>query len=69
MTKRLHITLWRQPAAEDIAAFREAAEALQRSMIEAGVTEDELIEEFERLRKDQRRLRQAKANSRPLQQE
>jgi antitoxin (DNA-binding transcriptional repressor) of toxin-antitoxin stability system len=62
-TVGFYIPVRRKPAAEDIAAFREAAEALQRSMIEAGVTEDELVEEFDRVRKEKRRLRRAKADS------
>lgn len=56
-TVGFYIPVQRKPAEEDIAAFREAGESLQRWMAEAGVTEDELFEEVERLRGERKRRR------------
>lgn len=45
----------RQLAAEDLAALREAGKTLDAWMVEAGVTEDEMVEEFKQLRKSGRK--------------
>ncbi|HTY48894.1 MAG TPA: hypothetical protein VMB48_04290 [Steroidobacteraceae bacterium] len=54
-TVGFYIPVRRRPEAEDLAAFREAREALQSWMHEQGVSEDALVEEFNRLRKEARR--------------
>lgn len=56
-TVGFYIPVRRKPAVEEIAAFREAGETLARWMTEAGVTEDELFEEVDRLRQERRRRR------------
>jgi hypothetical protein len=50
-----YIPVRRKPTSEDVVAFREAREAVQAWMVSQGVTEDELLEEFKRLRKEKRR--------------
>jgi antitoxin (DNA-binding transcriptional repressor) of toxin-antitoxin stability system len=54
-TVGFYIPVRRRPEAEDLAAFQEAHEALQSWMREHGVSEDALVEEFKRLRKEKRR--------------
>lgn len=54
-TVGFYIPVRRRPEAEDLAAFREAREALQTWMREQGVSEDTLVEEFSLLRKEKRR--------------
>ncbi len=54
-TVGFYIPVRRKPEAEDVAAFREARETLQTWMREHGVSEEQLVEEFTRLRKDKRR--------------
>lgn len=54
-TVGFYIPVRRRPEAEDLAAFREARQALESWMHEHGVGEAELLEEFSRLRKEKRR--------------
>jgi hypothetical protein len=54
-TVGFYIPLRRKPAAEDLAAFREAHEVLQAWMLEHGASEEDLVAEFSRLRKDKTR--------------
>lgn len=54
-TVGFYIPVRRRPQAEDLSAYREAREALQSWVREQGVSEDALVEEFNRLRKAKRR--------------
>jgi antitoxin (DNA-binding transcriptional repressor) of toxin-antitoxin stability system len=45
----------RKPTAEQIEAIRQTEEKIQVMMTAAGVTEDEVIEEFQRIRAEERR--------------
>jgi PHD/YefM family antitoxin component YafN of YafNO toxin-antitoxin module len=44
----------RRPTPEQLEAIREATAKMRQAMTEAEVTEDEIIEEFQRLRKAER---------------
>ena len=44
----------RKISAADLEKFRESSERLRALMEEAGITEDEVVEEFERLRRARR---------------
>jgi antitoxin (DNA-binding transcriptional repressor) of toxin-antitoxin stability system len=50
-TVGFYIPLRRKPAAQDLAAFREATQSLQTWIREQGVKEDDLVEQFGNLRK------------------
>ena len=45
-TVGFYIPLRRKPAVEDLAAFREAGQALHALMAEKGISEDELVADF-----------------------
>lgn len=48
-----------KPTAAQLEEIRQAGVRMQEMMDAAGVTEDEIIEEFQRLRKDERREKAA----------
>jgi PHD/YefM family antitoxin component YafN of YafNO toxin-antitoxin module len=48
-----------KPTATQLEEIRQAGVRMQEMMDAAGVTEDEIIEEFQRLRKDERREKAA----------
>ncbi len=54
-TVGFYIPVRRKPETEDLLAYREAREALQSWVRERGVSEEVLLEEFSRLRKEKRR--------------
>jgi hypothetical protein len=56
-TVGLYIPLRRKPAPEDLARFEEAGKALHDWMDAKGISEDALVEEFKRLRKEARKRR------------
>ena len=56
-TVGLYIPLRNRPAAEDLAALREAGRRLDEWMAKASVTEDELVTEFKARRRAGRRKR------------
>jgi PHD/YefM family antitoxin component YafN of YafNO toxin-antitoxin module len=48
----------RKPSDAEIEALRKAGERMDEMMKAAGVTEDEFVEDFKRLRKEERLLKQ-----------
>ena len=54
-TVGFYIPVRRRPQAEDLISYRDAHEALQAWVRERGVSEDALVEEFDRLRKAKHR--------------
>jgi PHD/YefM family antitoxin component YafN of YafNO toxin-antitoxin module len=48
----------RKPSDAEIEALRKAGERMDEMMKAAGVTEDEIVEDFKRLRKEERLLKQ-----------
>ncbi len=56
-TVGFYIPLRNRPAAEDLAALREAGRRLDEWMAKAGVTEDELVTEFKARKRAGRRKR------------
>jgi hypothetical protein len=56
-TVGFYIPLRNRPAAEDLAALREAGRRLDEWMAKASVTEDELVTEFKARRRAGRRKR------------
>jgi|tagenome__1003787_1003787.scaffolds.fasta_scaffold19180946_2 hypothetical protein len=55
-----YLPVRRKPTAEQLKAFQRAHQRLQEEMAAADVTEDDIIEEFKRLRAEERRKRQGK---------
>jgi PHD/YefM family antitoxin component YafN of YafNO toxin-antitoxin module len=53
-TVGIYIPVRRKRSNVEMEALREVHQKLQESMAAAGVTEDEIIEDFERLRKEHR---------------
>jgi antitoxin (DNA-binding transcriptional repressor) of toxin-antitoxin stability system len=49
-TVGFYIPVRRKPAAEELATFREAGRVMQEWMAKNGVGEEELVEDFKRLR-------------------
>ena len=54
-TVGLYIPVRRKRTEEEKAAFAEAHARVQQMMLDAGVTEDELMEDIKRMRADERR--------------
>ncbi len=52
-----YLPVRRRPTSEQMEAFRNSHARLQEEMAAAGVTEDEIIDEFKRLRAEERRKR------------
>jgi hypothetical protein len=50
-TVGIYIPLRPKPEAEDLAAFREAGSALHALMVEKGVSENGVVEDFKQVRK------------------
>ena len=55
-----YLPVRRRPTAAQLRAFREANERLQMEMAAKGITEDDILEEFKRLRAEERRKRHGK---------
>jgi len=54
-TVGLYIPVRHKPEAADLAALEEAGRVLDDLMVQKGITEEEALEEFRRLRKDKKR--------------
>jgi hypothetical protein len=56
-TVGFYIPVRRVAFAEDVAAFREAGKTLHALMAEQGISEDELVEDFKRMRQEIKEIR------------
>ena len=56
-TVGFYIPVRRVASAEDLAAFREAGQTLHALMAEQGVSEEELVEDFKRMRAEAKEIR------------
>lgn len=56
-TVGFYIPVKRVALAEDLAAFREAGQTLHALMAEQGISEDALVEDFKRMRKEAKEVR------------
>ena len=57
----LFIPVPRKPTEEDRQAFKEAGDAVQAMMGAAGVTEEQIVEDFERMKRERRKALSAGA--------